>query len=102
MKTGAEDLFLKDGSKIAVIGAGPAGAFFADFAMHRARERRLNLSITLFDGKDFTQSGPKGCNLCAGVISETLIDRMCSIGIVLPEEKIQRKIEGYYLRLKTG
>lgn len=102
MKTGAEDLFLEDGSKIAVIGAGPAGAFFADFAMHRARETGLNLSITIFDGKDFTQSGPKGCNLCAGVISETLIDRMCSRGIILPEEKIQRKIEGYYLRLKAG
>ncbi|MGQ9632180.1 MAG: NAD(P)/FAD-dependent oxidoreductase [bacterium] len=102
MKAKYRDLVLKDGSKIAVIGAGPAGAFFADFAAHLAQEKGLNVSIALFDGKDFTQSGPGGCNMCAGVISETLVNRLKARGIVLPEERVQRKIEGYYLRVKAG
>ena len=102
MIVGSEDLFIKNGSKIAVIGAGPAGSFFANFAMHLAQERGLNLSIVLFDGKNFTREGPQGCNMCAGVISETLVNHLEAQGIVLPEEKVQRKIEGYYHWASAG
>jgi len=98
----SRDLVLRNGSRIVVIGAGPAGVFFADRAMELARKRGLDISIQLFDGKDFTQSGPKGCNLCAGVISETLVNNLKSRGIVLPEEKVQRKIDGYYLQMRAG
>jgi flavin-dependent dehydrogenase len=95
-------MVLRNGSRIVVIGAGPAGVFFADRAMELARKRGLDISVLLFDGKDFTQSGPKGCNLCAGVISETLVNNLKSRGIVLPDEKVQRKIDGYYLRMRAG
>lgn len=95
-------LSLKNGSTIAVIGAGPAGVFFADFAEQLAREKGLDISIVLFDGKDFTQRGPRGCNLCAGVISETLVERLKGRGIVLPREKVQRKIAGYCLNERSG
>ena len=98
----SRDLVLRNGSRIVVIGAGPAGVFFADRATELARKRGLDLSIQLFDGKDFTQSGPKGCNLCAGVISETLVANLESRGIVLPDEKVQRKIDGYYLQMRAG
>ena len=98
----AKKLKLKNGSTIAVIGAGPAGAFFADFAEQFAREKDLNISIVLFDGKDFTQGGPRGCNLCAGVISETLVEHLKGRGIVLPKEKVQRKIAGYCLNGRAG
>ena len=102
MKKKLQTLTLANGSKIAVIGAGPAGTFFADLAIHMAQERGLDISVVLFDGKDFTQRGPKGCNLCAGVISETLETRLKERGIALPEEKVQRKINGYYLQGRTG
>jgi flavin-dependent dehydrogenase len=102
MKGKKNTIALNNGSKIAVIGAGPAGAFFADFASQLAEERGLDISIILFDGKDFTQSGPGGCNLCAGVISETLKNRMRERGILLPVERVQRNIEGYYLWGREG
>lgn len=96
------DLRLQNGAKIAVIGAGPAGTFFADFASQLAEERGFRVSITLFDGKDFTMEGPTGCNLCAGVISETLVKRLEERGIVIPDERVQRRIEGYHLWGRAG
>ena len=95
-------LLLPDGARIAVIGGGPAGVFFSLFAFQRIIEDGRRISIVLFDGKDFTQAGPKGCNLCAGVISESLVRRLADRGIVLPQEKVQRTIGGYYLQSGAG
>ena len=55
-----KDIFLKDGSKIAIIGGGPAGCFFAHFASKIAVERGIKVDITIFEGKDFCQKGPRG------------------------------------------
>ena len=99
---GKNTLTLIDGSKIAVIGAGPAGSFFSLFCSQLAKRKGLELSVTLFDWKDFSREGPQGCNLCAGVISETLAKRLRASGIVMPDEKVQRKIDGYFLQTKTG
>ena len=66
------DSYLKDGSKIAIIGGGPAGCFFANFALKIAKQKGIKVDITIFEGKDFCQKGPRGCNMCAGVISEKL------------------------------
>lgn len=93
---------LRDGSQIAVIGAGPAGTFFTYFVQLLAKERGLNVSITIFDAKNFLSQGPSGCNMCAGVISETLVDKLKEKGIALPAEKVQRKIEGYYYQSRAG
>ena len=89
-------LQLKSGSRIAVIGGGPAGSFFAFFAQKLAREQGVDVQITIYDGKDFLQTGPPGCNLCAGVISETLVAAMQKEGMHLPVQKIRRYIKGYY------
>ena len=81
-----KNLDLKDGSKIAIIGGGPAGSFFAHFAQKWSTQKGIDVSVTIFYGKDFLQRGPKGCNLCAGVIAESLNKRMKEeeqIGIVL-------------------
>ncbi len=102
MRRKTKALTLRNGSKIAIIGAGPAGTFFADVAAEIASSKGIEVSIALFDGKDFTQKGIGGCNLCAGVISETLEMRLRARGIVLPDEKVQQKIEGYSLNGKTG
>ncbi|GAF91895.1 unnamed protein product, partial [marine sediment metagenome] len=65
-----KDHILKDGSKIAIIGGGPAGSLFAHFAQKWSTQKDIDVSVTIFDGKDFLQREPKGCNLCAGVIAE--------------------------------
>ncbi len=90
-------LSLKDGSRIAIIGGGPAGAFFAHFANKYAEEMGIDITVTIFDGKDFLKKGPKGCNLCAGVIAESLNTKLKDEGIYLPEKRIINQLEGYCL-----
>jgi len=93
------NLDLRDGSRVAIIGGGPAGSFFAFFLQKFAQHRGIHLDVTIFDAKDFLLKGPKGCNLCAGVISETLSQRLRSEGIHLPEQRIVHRVEGYCMHL---
>ena len=95
------ELALRDGSKIAIIGGGPAGSFFAHFAQKWSLEKGIDVSITIFDGKDFLQRGPKGCNLCAGVIAESLNQKLKEEGIFLPEKRIINRVEGYCLHVDS-
>lgn len=92
-----DGLSLRDGSSIGIIGGGPAGCFFAHFAQQEARKRGISLEITLYDGKTFARSGPLGCNMCAGVVATTLVQKLQEMGFALPENVVQRHITGYYL-----
>ncbi len=91
----SNNLLLKNGSRIAIIGGGPAGSFFAHFASRYAKEAGIDLSIKIFDRKSFCQRGPRGCNMCAGVISENLFNSLEEEGINIEDFCVQRKIEGY-------
>ncbi len=93
-----KELLLKDGSKIAIIGGGPAGSLFAHFAHKLAKEKGINVEVTIYEGKDFTQRGPKGCNMSAAVISETLFEKLENQNIIIPDTCIQQRIEGYYFQ----
>ncbi len=97
-----KNFMLKDGSQIAIVGGGPAGSFFAHFASKIARERSLKIKISIFEGKDFNQSGPRGCNLCSGVISEKLYGELKDQGISLPDRCIESVIDGYYFQTQDG
>lgn len=94
------DAVLKSGSRIAVIGGGPAGSFFAHFARKWAEQKGLDISVTIFDGKDFLERGPRGCNLCAGVISRSLNQRLKDEGIFLPEQRVISWMDGYRLHVE--
>ncbi len=96
------DFFLSDGSQIAIIGGGPAGSFFAHFASKIAKERGINVGITIFEGKNFCQKGPRGCNMCSGVISEKLYGDLKSQEILIPERCIQREIDSYHFQTQDG
>ena len=88
-------LLLKNGSKIAIIGGGPGGSFFAHFASRYAKEAGIDVSIKIYDRKSFCQRGPLGCNMCAGVISENLFNSLEEERINIADFCVQRKIEGY-------
>jgi len=90
-------LKLQKDSRVAIIGGGPAGVFFAHFILKYLAERDKEASITIFDGKDFLVPGPKGCNLCAGVLSDSLSQKLEQEGIVLPDSRIVSRMEGYVL-----
>ena len=98
----SEHFLLEDGSKIAVIGGGPAGSFFTYFAMDFAERMGMKISIDVYEAKDFTCAGPRGCNNCGGIVSESLIQSLSSEGVVLPSGVIQRGIESYTLHLENG
>ena len=73
--------------------------FFAHFIRKYLGEHAPNVSINIFDGKDFLQAGPKGCNLCAGFLSDSLCEKLEDEGVVLPEDRIISRVEGYVLHV---
>ncbi len=93
---------LRDGSRIAVIGAGPSGSMFTYFLLNMAKATSLRLDVDLFEARSFCHRGPAGCNHCGGVISESLVQRLATEGIVLPDEVVQRGIESYTLHMDIG
>jgi len=93
---------LRDGSRIAVVGAGPSGSMFSYFLLNMAEATSLRLNIDLFEPRRFCHRGPAGCNHCGGVISESLVQRLATEGIVLPDEVVQRGIESYTLHMDIG
>ena len=97
-----DDMFLKDGSKIAVIGGGPTGTFFSIFALKMAKMVDLDLDLTIFEPKNFSKQGAAGCNRCGGVISELLVQTLALEGINLPSSVIRQGINTYNLHTEKG
>ncbi len=93
---------LRDGSRVAVVGAGPSGSMFSYFLLNMAEATSLQLNVDLFEPRRFCHRGPAGCNHCGGVISESLVQRLATEGIVLPDEVVQRGIESYTLHMDIG
>jgi NADH dehydrogenase len=86
---------IEAGSKVAIIGGGPAGSFFALYLLHYAGERGIRPEITIYQQRNFDNLGPKGCKGCAGILSTTLLRNLVELGLSVPEEIIQNRIERY-------
>ncbi len=86
---------LPDGAEIGVIGAGPAGTFFALHLLQILKKSGRTATITLFDRKDFDQSGPSGCNMCAGAVGDTMVKKIERLGMTLDERVVRRIADGY-------
>jgi len=99
---GDRRLELSDGSRVAVVGAGPAGSFFAYFLLALADRVGLELHVDLYESKDFGKFGPAGCNHCGGIVSESLVQLLATEGVNLPAEVIQRGIDSYVLHTDVG
>ena len=95
-------LQLEDGSRIAVIGGGPAGSFFSYFLLQFAQRVGFNLILDLYEPRDFTIPGPTGCNMCGGIVSESLVQALAAEGITLPPNVVQRSIDSYHLHMDVG
>lgn len=93
---------LLDGSSVAVIGGGPAGSFFSFFALDFAKRFDLDISIDIYEQKNFTKVGAGGCNHCGGIISESLVQMLATDGIVIPSNIIRSGINTYTLHVEQG
>jgi flavin-dependent dehydrogenase len=89
---------LGDGSNVAIIGGGPAGAFFALHLLRKAAKLSRKLRVVVFERRRLCslKERPceewKGCNYCAGGISPKLYDLLAELGLQVPEPIIQSRI----------
>ncbi len=102
MGTVSKHEHLGDEDTVAVIGGGPAGSFFSILALMEARKRGARLNVVLFDGKNFLHEGPRGCNMCAGVISRDLLEEFERLGLQIPRDRVQRRIDRYVFHTING
>lgn len=93
---------LIDGSSIAVIGGGPSGSFFTYYALEFADRMDLDISIDVYEAKNFDKIGSGGCNHCGGIVSESLVQKLSTDGIIIPQDIIQRSINSYTMHVEQG
>lgn len=96
------ELSLEDGSRIAVIGGGPAGSFFSYFFLKMAQAMGTSVQLDIYEPRDFSRPGPAGCNMCGGIVSERLVQSLAAEGIYLGPNVIQRSIDSYALHMDVG
>ena len=94
-------IFLENGSRIGVVGGGPAGSFFSYFLLQFSQRVNLQVFVDIYEGKEFHTLGHAGCNMCAGVISESLIQALSIEGMELPADVVQRGINSFVLHSST-
>lgn len=97
-----DGLYLDNGSRVAVIGGGPAGSLFTYFLFEMAERIGLELAVDIYEPRDFTKAGPIGCNMCGGIVSESLVQLLATEGINLPSSVVQRGIDSYVLHMDVG
>ena len=93
---------LESGSRVAVIGGGPAGSFFSYLLLDMARVVGLDLHVDVYEPRDYDKPGPASCNTCGGIVSESLVQILATEGIVLPDSVVQRGLDSYVLHTSDG
>jgi flavin-dependent dehydrogenase len=98
----AGKLSLEDGSRVAVVGGGPAGSFFSYFLLRLTRNMGMDVHVDIFEPRYFTHKGPGGCNHCGGIVSESLVQLLAAEGINLPPAVVQKAIDSYTVHMDVG
>jgi len=95
-------LRLNDGARVAVVGGGPAGSFFGYFLLELAERAGVRLKVDVYEPRDFSAAAPAGCNMCGGIVSESLVQALVTEGISIPPTVVQRGIDSYVLHTDVG
>ncbi|MGN7611230.1 NAD(P)/FAD-dependent oxidoreductase [Magnetococcales bacterium HHB-1] len=88
---------LPNNARIAIIGGGPAGSMTGFFLLELAERIGMKIHVDIYEARNFQRQGPAGCNMCAGVVSESLVQTLAAEGINLPPMVVQRGIDSYVL-----
>lgn len=95
-------LTLDNGSRVGVIGGGPAGSFFGCFLLDIAQRVDIDVQVDIYEARDFSVLGPAGCNMSSCIISEPLVQTLATEGINLPPLVVRRGIDSYLLHMDVG
>jgi flavin-dependent dehydrogenase len=96
-------LRLGAGARVAVIGGGPAGSYFALRLLDLARRQGGPLpEVTVFERKRFADAGPRGCNGCAGLIQSGIVARLEGLGVHLEPGLVQGEVGRYVYHTRAG
>ena len=88
---------LAPGSRVGVIGGGPAGSFFSYFLLDLCEKLGVETTLEIYEPRNFDLPAPHGCNMCGGIISESLVQLLAAEGIDIPDTVVQRGIDSYVL-----
>ena len=86
---------IETGSRVAIVGGGPAGMFFALYLQLYSEENNIRPEITVYQQRNFAEGGPKGCKGCAGILSASLFSNLEELGLTIPEEVVRDRIKTY-------
>ena len=92
---GSSGTLLRDGAAVGVIGAGPAGSFFALHFLSLLGKTGRSARVTLIDRKTFSHSGPSGCNMCAGAIGPAMVDKIRDFSLPFDGRVVRGIADGY-------
>jgi len=91
---------LENGSRVGIIGGGPAGCFAAMHLLNRARESALTLEVRIFDPRFSGEArGVAACKGCAGIVSANALQAVESLGLCVPSRVIQETIDEYRVHI---
>ena len=62
----------------------------------------MDLHVDIYEPRDYSRPGPAACNMCGGIISESLVQNLAAEGIILPPTVVQRGIDSYMLHMDIG
>ena len=102
MRDGPDNLMLHGGCRVGVVGGGPAGTFFSYFLLEMAQNVGVDVELDIYEPRDFSRAGPAGCNMCGGIVSESLVQALAAEGIILGPDVVQRAIDSYSLHMDVG
>ena len=94
---------LQNEDRVAVVGGGPAGSFFAIHLLRQAKRLGRNIEVVIVEKRGPTEPSAddfqcRGCNFCAGLISPRLNKILEEHGLVVPEEIIQGRIDYVWIQ----
>ncbi len=94
---------LQNNDRVAIVGGGPAGSFFAIHLLREAKRLGRNIEVVIVEKRGPTDpvsdcSQCRGCNFCAGLISPRLNKILEEHGLGVPDEVIQGRINYVWIQ----